>query len=199
MKLREARGTLARGAFRVLLGTLGLALSQATRVMPRLRAQIAEDHVVEIRAADGVAHHYVFSYPARKIRSKAGRPPGESSLSLCFESSGLGLITLINPKAIGKINKLLLARRADYTGNAALVPWFWGLTRMVLPYGRQKPMKEVLHGALIAPNPASKVADRITREPVAEALDAAAWPDALTAHQKMPMVRACAGEKIPMW
>ncbi len=198
MKVREARSTVARGAFKVLLGTLGLAFSQATRVMPRLRQQIAEDQVIEIRAEDGVAHHYVFTYPARKIRSKSGRPPGESTLSLCFESSGLGFITLINPKAIGKINRLLLARRATYTGNAGLVPWFWGLTRMVLPYGRQKRMKEVLHGALIAPNPQSKVADRITREPVAEALDPN-WTDAVTANQKMPMVRACAGDKIAMW
>lgn len=199
MKLHGAGKTVTHGSFRILLATLGLALSQATRVMPRLRAQITEDHVVEIRSSDGVSHHYVFAYPARTIRSKAGRPAGESSLSLCFETSGLAFITLVNPRAIGKINQLLLAGRASYTGNAAIVPWFWGLTRMVLPYGRQKHLREGLHGALLAPDPSSKVADRITREPVAAELNAAAWPQALVAREKMPLVRGCAGEKIPMW
>ena len=57
---------------------------------------------------------------------------------------------------------------------------------------------KTLPGALSEPNPESKVADRITREPVAQTLDPG-WSGAVAARQKMAMVRGSTGDDIPMW
>jgi hypothetical protein len=68
----------------------------------------------------------------------------------------------------------------------------------VLPYGRQRPLKTPLPGALTEPDPGSKVAGRITREPAAQALDPG-WTGAVAARKKMAMVRGSTGDDIPMW
>jgi hypothetical protein len=173
-------------------------MAVTSRVNRRFRCQVTANEVIEVRTEDGVAWHYVFAFPGRHVSSRAGRPRSPASLSLCFETSGLALTTLVRPRAVGRIVQLLLAERATYAGNPAYVPWFWGLTRMVLPYGRQRPLREPLPGALSEPNPGSKVADRITREPVAQTLDPG-WTGALAARQKMAMVRGSTGNDIPMW
>jgi hypothetical protein len=69
---------------------------------------------------------------------------------------------------------------------------------MVLPLGRQRRLKEGLPGALTAPNPTSKVADRITREPVVDRIDPA-LTDAIAAHRKMGMIRGSNGDDVPLW
>jgi hypothetical protein len=184
--------------FRTLLAALGLLLSVAGRCSTRFRNQVTRNLVIEVAAADGVGHHYLFSGANRTVRSRAGRAPAPTDLSLTFENSRLGFLTLIRTDGIGRIVRLILDRRATYTGNATYALWFWGLSRMVLPLGRQRPLREGLPGALTAPDPASKVAGRITREPVAEQIDPA-LTDIIAAHRKMAMVRGSAGAGIPMW
>lgn len=193
------RRLLGRPAFRVLLATLGVGLQVVARCNGRFRDQVTTDLVIEVSSRDGAAQHYVFRRADRSVVSRSGRAPGATDLALEFESGWLGVATLVRPDAIGVITRLLHARRATYTGNAAYVLWFWGLTRMVLPYGRERRVPgDGFPGALRAPNADSKVAGRITREPVTARIDPA-WTTAVEARARMAMLRGSAGDDIPMW
>lgn len=189
---------MGRLLLRVLLGVLGFLLVAASRVSHRFRAQITRDVVIEVRSKDGVAHHYAFTGATRSMRSRCGPAPGTPDLAVTFDTGMLGFLTLIRTDAIGTVVGLMHQRRVTYTGNATYVLWFWSLTRMVLPLGRERRDKAPLPGALLAPDPTSKVADRITREPVADTLDPA-WPEAHVAQRKLPLVRGSTGEDVVMW
>jgi hypothetical protein len=186
------RGILARKGFGALLATLGFLMEQAGRRSRRFRSQITRDVVVEITSADGVARHYVFAADRRAMSSRPGPATGPT-VALCFESAGLGFLTLLSPRAVGRIVQALLARRATVQGNAVLLLWFYGLTRMVIPLGRQRPLREPLPGALRTPDPSSRVAGRITREPAAAALDRQ-WTAAARQRARMAMLQGVAGE-----
>ncbi|MBA3741865.1 hypothetical protein [Sporichthya sp.] len=189
---------VGRVLLRVLLSALGLLLFVGSRVSRRFRAQITRDVVIEVTSEDGVAHHYAFTGLTRSVRSGRGRAPAPADLAVTFDTAMLGFRTLIRTDAVGTVIGLMHQRRVTYTGNAVYVLWFWGLTRMVLPYGRERRDRTPLPGALLAPDPASKVADRITREPVASTLDAA-WPEAHVAQRALPLVRGSSGEDVTMW
>jgi hypothetical protein len=183
---------------RVLLTVLGLLLRVGRRLSPRMRAQLTTDLVLEIRSGDGVAHHYVFTGHNRSLASRAGRAAIPTDLTITFKTAWLGFRTLIRTDAVGQIVRLALADRVRYTGNAAYALWFWGVTRMVLPLGRQRPFKENLPGALAAPDPSSKVAGRITREPVATVLDPN-WTGAHSARDEMALMQGTAGKEPAQW
>lgn len=185
-------------AFRVLLATLGVALNVASRCSGRFRAQVTTDLTIEVSSSDGVARHFVFSRANRSAASRPGKSPTIPDLGLNFATAWLGFRTLVRTDAVGEIVRLLHARRATYAGNAVYVLWFWSLRSMVLPYGRDHPLREGLPGALAAPNPASKVAGRIVREPVAVELDPA-WTRAAQARSQMALTRGCRGDDVPMW
>ena len=190
---------MGRILLRVLLAALGVLLKIACRVSKRFRQQITQDLSIEVTSSDGAAHHYVFHRADRSMSSRTGKAPGGADLALNFDTGLLGFRTLIRPDAIGEIHRLLLARRATYTGNATYVLWFWSLTRMVLPYGRERRVGgDGFPGALTVPNPASKVYDRVVREPVAGELDPN-WTAAAAARARMAMVRGSRGDDIPMW
>jgi hypothetical protein len=190
--------TLGRGLLRVLLSVLGLLLIVGSRVSRRFRAQISRDVVIEVSSGDGVAHHYAFAGRTRSLTSHRGRAPSPADLAVTFDTAMLAFLTLIRTDAIGAVVRLLHQRRVTYTGNAAYVLWFWGLTRMVLPLGRERRDRAPLPGALLAPDPAGRATDRITREPVTDTLDPA-WPEAHVAQGKMPLVRGSRGEDVAMW
>ena len=191
---------MGRILLRVLLAALGVLLKVGCRLSERFRQQITTDLVIEVSSTDGAAHHYVFRKATRSMSTRFGRAPaGTTDLALNFDTGLLGFRTLIRPDAIGEIHRLLLGRRATYSGNATYVLWFWSLTRMVLPYGLEKRVPDGgLPGALTAPNPSSKVYDRVVREPVAQELDPN-WTAAHAARSQMPMVRGSRGEEIAMW
>lgn len=189
---------MGRVLLRVLLTLLGLLLIAASRLSRRFRAQITRDVVIEVTSADGVAHHYEFSGQRRTLRSWRGRAPQPADLAVQFDTAMLGFLTLVRTDAIGTIVGLMHQGRVSYTGNASYVLWFWSLTRMVLPLGRERRDRTPLPGALRAPDPVSKVARRITREPVCDVLDPA-WTAAQVAHRKIPMVRGANGEDVAMW
>lgn len=189
---------MGRLLLRVLLSVLGLLLIAGSRVSRRFRAQISRDVVIEIASDDGVAHHYAFTGRTRSLTSRRGRARAPADLAVTFDTAMLGFLTLIRTDAIGAVVRLLQKRRVTYTGNAAYVLWFWGLTRMVLPLGRERRDHVPLPGALLAPDPAGKATDRITREPVTDTLDPA-WHEGHLAQSKMPLVRGSRGEDVAMW
>lgn len=181
-----------------MLTTLGLLMAQASRRSKRFKSQVTGNVVVEITSSDGAAHHYVFDPQRREMQSRRGRAPGQADVSVEFDTGVLGVACLARPDAVGQIYEGMLDRRITVEGNPVLLLWFYGLTRIVLPLGRQRPMKEPLPGALLEPDHASAVAGRITREPAAAALDPA-WAGALERRAQMVMVRGCNGENVKMW
>ena len=195
MRSSDPVGWCNRRLFALLLAFLGFGLRVACRCSERFRSQLTRDVTIQISSADDVCHHYVFT--SRAVNARAGTA-GAPNLSLCFDNAGLGIRTLLSPRAIGRIVHALLARSATYHGNAVFVLWFYGLTRFVLPFGRQTPLAVPLPDACLAPNLDSKVAAQIVREPAVAALDPE-WRMAHQQHGKMAMTRGCAGERIPMW
>jgi hypothetical protein len=183
---------------RVLLAVLGLLLRVGRQLSPRMRAQLTTDLVLEIRSGDGVAHHYVFRGAHRSVASHGGKFEGPTDLTITFKTAWLGFRTLLRTDAVGTIVALALADRVRHTGNAAYARWFWGWTRMVLPLGRQRPLRKNLPGALTEPDPASKVAGRITREPVATDLDPN-WTGAHSARDEMALMQGTAGKEPALW
>ena len=90
------------------------------------------------------------------------------------------------------------SRRITVDGNPALLLWFHGLTRIVVPIGRHRPRKKPFPGALVEPNPKSQVYGLVTREPVAEALDPQ-WTAAAVARATLVNLRAQTTEPVPYW
>ena len=188
-------GPLTRALFRGTLAFLGLALQIACRASAHFRSQVAHPRTVYVGSADGV--HRVFDFTPRAVTSRAGRIENPS-VGICFENAWLGIVTLLSPRAVGRINNALLERKAEYEGNAVLVLWFFALTRFVLPIARTAPLKSPPPDAYIEHDPNSKVASRIVIEPAASELDPA-WTAAHARHAQMIMPRGSAGEPVRLW
>ena len=181
----------------ILLAALGLLMAVAGRVLPAFRRQVTRDVVVEISSAGGVAHHYAFHAATRSMASRGGAAT-DPSVALRFESPWLGVGCLLSRRCVGRIHTALLARRATVAGNAVLLLWFYPLTRLVIPYARQRPLRAPLPGAATGPAPAGRVATRTVREPAVAALDPS-WTGARERRDTMAIARAARGEHVPMW
>jgi hypothetical protein len=188
---------MSRAAFKTMLSILGFLMEKASRHSPIFRSQVTGDVVVEISSGDGVAHHYVFSRTGRSVASRPGPAPEAATVALCFASAGQGLRAFSSPRAVGHVVQALLAGTATIRGNPVLFLWFYGLTRIVIPVGRQRPLSSPLPGALLAPNPASKAAGFVTREPARAKIDPG-WTNGIEQHRKLAIVQGSAGEAIPM-
>jgi hypothetical protein len=182
--------------FRFMLSALGFGLELACRFSTNFRNQVARDMTIEVGSIDGVFHHYKFT--PRQVESRSGTADSTPLLSLHFASARQGMITLISPRAVGKIVHNLLEGGAVYKGNATLLLWFFCLTRFVLPFGKTGPLRTALPDAYTAPNLESAVAGYITREAPADELDPA-WENAHRRRAQMVMIRGSAGESVAMW
>jgi hypothetical protein len=188
---------MRQASFKMLLRVLGVLMARASRKNTWFRTQVNRDMTIEVTSADGVAHHYVFTRSTRQVESKPGPAPAPT-VSVCFDTAGHGLRDLVDPHAVGRIVNGALDGRVVITGNAALLLWFWGLTRIVIPYGRMRRGGAPIDGALTEPNPSSSVEGQIVREPVAHELDPT-WETAMAARATLTAVRSPAGEQCPMW
>ena len=188
---------IAPAGFGVLLAVLGFLMEVASRLHPTFRRQVTRDLVVEVSSADGAAHHYAFTARSRRAVSRRG-PAAEPTIALRFDSASLGLLCLLSPHSVGRIVRALQAERATVRGNPVLLLWFYGLTRVVIPYARQRRVGTPLPNTYSAPDPAGLVAGRIIREPAAARLDPS-WTGAVNQRARMAMLRVAAGETIPMW
>ncbi len=169
----------------------------ASRVHPGFRRQVTRDVVVEISSADGAAHHFVFTAATRRMASRRG-PAADPTVAVRFESGFHGLLLLLSPTCIGRIVRALQAERAGVRGNPVLLLWFYGLTRLVIPYAHQRRQRAVVPGTGTAPDTASPLSARIVREPAAAALDPS-WSTAARSRARMAMLQSAAGDSIPMW
>lgn len=180
---------------RVLLSVLGRLMVAASRRSRAFQSQCTRDLVLQITAGERVAHHFIFG--RRTLASGPGTVPGPE-VTLAFDTAWHGFLALSSPRAVHHIVQAMQSGRAKVSGNPALLLWFFALTRIVVPLGRQRPFRSPPPDAFLAPDPASAVADRITRWAPAERIDPA-WANGAAQHQKMAMPRGSAGEPIPMW
>jgi len=188
---------MQRAAFQTLLRILGMLMAGASRTVPWFRHQVNADLTVEVTSRDGAAQHYVFTRATRRMASRTGPAPAPT-VSVCFDTAGHGLRDLLDPHAVSRIVNGALDGRTVITGNASLLLWFWGLSRIVIPYGRLPRRRAAFDGALVAPDPSSAVAGQITREPVADDLDPA-WAAARAARATLTSLRSPSGEDCPLW
>ena len=191
--LRRAGAT----ALGVLLAALGLLMALASRVHPGFRRQVTRDVVVEVSGADGAAHHFVFTAATRRMASRRG-PAASPDVAVRFDSGVQGLLILLSPTCVGRIVRALQAGRATASGNPVILLWFYGLTRLVIPYSRQRRQRAVVPGTGTGPSGAGALSARIVREPAAAALDRG-WAGAAECREQTAMLRVAAGERIPMW
>ena len=123
-------------------------------------------------------------------------PADQATVSLRFEDAGQAFWWLLSPHAVGHIVKATLSRRAVIEGNPLLFLWFFGLTRIVIPVNRQRPLRRPLPDHLLAPDPGSRVYGDITHEPAVTRLDPG-WTNAVEQSRKQTIVRGGEGEPMP--
>jgi hypothetical protein len=187
-------GKVGKAGLKVLLVAVGFLLVQASRRSPWMRNQINKDMVLEVSSADGVAHHLEFVRESRRIISRRGPAPA-ATLKVRFDTAGHGFRALIDPHPVRQVVNGILAERITVDGNTSLLLWFHGLTRIVVPIGRHRPRRAPLPGALLEPNPNSRVYRLVTREPVAETLDPEWTAAAVQRQLRDPLQKPSCGQE----
>ena len=177
--------------FRFILWSVGALLSIASRLNPRLRAQITRDMIVSIATRDGVARSYVFH--DRRVSSHAGIS-NEAKLTLTFPSASVGTRIFLAPNAVEQIVEGLTMKDIELEGMPAHVLWFYEMVMAYLPW--RKTRYKAAPNAYVVPDPQSKVADRITREPAERALDPN-WTGAVAQREKLDMWQVGEGAPVP--
>jgi hypothetical protein len=188
---------VGKTGLKVLLVAVGFLMVQASRRSAWMRNQINKDLVLEISSADGVAHHLEFVRDSRRIISRRGPAP-RAELKVRFDTAAHGFRALVDPHPVRQVVKGMLAERITVEGNQSLLLWFHGLTRIVVPIGRHRPRRSPLPGALLEPNPQSRVYGLVTREPVTDSLDPE-WTAAAAARATLVNLRAQTTEPVPYW
>jgi hypothetical protein len=176
--------------FRLVLWAAGVLLTLASRISPRLRAQLARDMTVCIASRDGVARSYVFHN--RCISSHVGLTPG-AHCTVTFQTATEGARIFLARDCIALVVDGLGLRQIELQGDPTSVLWFYEMVMAYVP-GRTK-RSYVMPDAYIAPNLAGKVADRITREPAVDALDPA-WTRAVTQREKLILWQVGRGASV---
>ena len=161
--------------FRLVLWSIGTLLWAASRVSPRVQAQLSRDMEVVIYTQDGVARTFIVR--DRRMTS-IGQRYDHPTFAVCFSTAGLGARILLARDTINRILDGLERGDIEIMGQAAVLVWFYELTMGLSPFNR-RPV-DVWPDAYVEHDPNSKVSARITREPVTHELD----PNWLTAHDQ---------------
>lgn len=181
--------------FRLVLGFLGVLMVLGGRVSRRFRRQVSRDLTVQISSDDGVSQTFLFHARTRTMtlsRTFVGRP----DCALRFATAHEGIFALLSPRAIGKVVDGMNTGGTRIDGNSALILWFYGLTRVVLPIGRSRlPRRRIPHPTR-GPEREAPWAARIIREPAVKDL-APGWSGAWRARSRMLIVRVPGGEPPP--
>ena len=165
--------------FRLVLWAAGVLLALASRLSPRLRAQLARDRTVCIGSRDGGARSYVFHN--RRVSSHAGLTP-DAHCTVMFQTAAEGARIFLAPDCIALVVDGLAWKKIELQGDPTSVLWFYEMVMAYVPGRTRRP--HVMPDAYIAPNPAGRVVDCITREPAAEALDPT-WIEAAAQREKL--------------
>jgi hypothetical protein len=191
---RQGSGLAQVVALRVLLWWLGHALVVAARFSAPLRSQITRSLIVEISTDDGVAMHWTFDSQRRRVSVSPHRA-GAPDFALRFANSSHALRDLTSRRALDRIMADRRQRFVRIEGNQLILLWLHGLTRKLMPGGRETP-RQPLPGAYVAHDQASNGVEKLTIEPAANQLDPH-WIGAWNARAKLWIVRGANGE--PLW
>ena len=182
-------------ALRLLLFGLGHGLGLASRFDPALRSRVTRSFTLEVSADEGVARQWRFDSTRRRITTRAGMAVAPEH-ALRFVRAGDALRALLSPRPIRHILAGTQRGSIRLEGNAAVLLWFFGLTRRLVAIGREPGPRRPLPGAYLRPDRRSNGDEVIPLEPACEELDAA-WTPAWEQRAKLLTVRAIAGEPLP--
>lgn len=174
----------------LLLRILGGIIAVAARFNPRIRAQLGQRRVIEIRVADGPAGHFVFA--ERGVRTVSGRASAADA-TLVFASTGQAVRTLISPQLPSRLMAGLQHGSIHLEGEALLLLWFMGLAHQVYPVLAALRLPATPPDSYISPSASESVSRRITRLGVADDIDPE-LKDELTARAELRMMRGAHGE-----
>ena len=193
--MSKLRVRLEVAALQLLLTTLGVLMALASRRADRFRRQVTRDLVLEIRSADGARQQYRLHAATRRLTLPRG-PARAAECTLIFPTAREGLRALLSPRAIGRIVEGLNTGDTRIEGNAVLLLWFHGLTRIVAPIGRSRRPRRPAPVPIRTPERDAPYASRIIREPAVSELSRD-WPQAWAARERLLQLRAAAGERLP--
>ncbi len=189
------RSRIEVASLQVVLRGLGLAMVLASRHLTRFRRQVSRDLVVEIRTADGARQQFCFDAATRRMRAPR-RPTAEAEVVLRFGSAREGLMTLLSPRAVGRIVEGMNTGDTRIDGNPVLALWFYGMTRIVAPIGSTRRPRKPAPVPLRLPETGAPYARRIITEPATRELSRD-WPKAWAARAKLRQLRGPDGDKLP--
>ena len=176
-------------ALRILLAVLGTLFTLWSRLSPSFRRAITRDLVFEISSGDGVARHFVFR--DRRVSSHVGKAPTADCV-LGFATASQGFRTFVSRHTVTRLIDGLTSGTITLQGNAFRLLWFYELSQRLVPLAG-KVGWGTPPDAYRAPSTDAPWARRVTREPVAIALDPA-WEAAVRQRAKLKMMRVAGGE-----
>lgn len=182
-------------ALRALLLTIAGAMSVASRRSRRFRRQVTRDLVVEIRAEPDVRRQYVFVGATRRMHAPLS-PRARPEVTLHFGSARDALRALLSPRRVGRIVEGMNTGDTRIDGNAALILWFHGMTRVVAPIGSTRRPRRPGPFPVRTPERDTPYSARIVREPAARELSRD-WTPARRASRTLLHVRAAEGARLP--
>lgn len=185
---------VARAVLRAVLGLFGAYVPVAARRVPRVRRQVTRTLTFAVATDDGVHRRWSFDGSRRRATStsRIGAPPDHG---LYFATSAQALATLISTRTVDRVVAGVVHERMRIEGSAFVV-WFHGLTRTLVPIGRQRGPRPAPPGAYLHPDPGLDGPETIVREPAVAELDPG-WTAAWHARSTLWMVRGPAGEPMP--
>lgn len=124
--------------FRFFLWMLGRLMARASRTNPKFQEQLAgKDLVFQLHTLDGkIARHYVVQ--DLRVRSKAGTHPAPA-FALGFRDGAYGFATMSAKNKQLAFMQGIQNKDIQIQGNPALVIWFQGLTKYLMPKKKKKP------------------------------------------------------------
>ncbi len=177
--------------FRLLLWIVGIRLAIASRTSARIRKQLTRDMSVAIGSRGSVSRSYVFHN--RRVSSHTGLE-SDAHCTLLFQTATEGTRILLAPDCLAQIVNGLALKEIELKGDPTSILWFYEMVMAFVPGFVQPP--HVMPGAYVKPNLQGKAADRITREPVAEALDPT-WTAAVAQREKLLLWQVGKGASVP--
>ena len=118
--------------FRFLLWMLGRLMAKASRDNPAFQQQLVDrDMVFQLHTLDGkVARHFIVK--DQRISSKRG-PASAPAFALGFKDAAYGFATMNAKNKQLAFMQGIQNKEIQIQGNPALVIWFQGLTKYLMP------------------------------------------------------------------
>ncbi|WP_435038462.1 SCP2 sterol-binding domain-containing protein [Pseudomonas neuropathica] len=118
--------------FRFLLWMMGLLMGKASRTNPAFQQQLGDkDLVFQLQTLDGkVARHFVVK--DQRITSKSG-VVAEPAFAIAFKDAAYGFATMQAKNKQLAFMQGIQDKSIQLKGNPALVMWFQGLMKYLVP------------------------------------------------------------------